>query len=61
MLTFFDCLCIISLKEGRNLGVSGGKSIIDAASNPVEIDAISYECTKESNLFAMGKKMISMI
>jgi len=40
--------------EGRNLGVSGGKSIIDAASNPVEIDAISYECTKESNLFAMG-------
>lgn len=39
---------------GRHLGVNGGKKIIDAASNPVEIDAISYECTKESNLFAMG-------
>lgn len=39
--------------EGRHLGGKGGK-MIDAASNPVEIDAISYECTKEPNLFAMG-------
>jgi len=40
--------------EGRHLGVKGEKMIIDAASNPVEIDAFSYECTKEPNLFAMG-------
>jgi len=40
--------------EGRHLGVSGKEAVIDSASNPVEIDAISYECIKETNLFAMG-------
>jgi len=40
--------------EGRHLGVSGKEAVIDSASNPVEIDAISYECIKEADLFAMG-------
>ena len=41
-------------QEGRHLGVSGKEAVIDSASNPVEIDAFSYECIKETNLFAMG-------
>jgi len=40
--------------EGRHLGVSERDVAIDATSNPVEIDAYSYESTKENNLFAMG-------
>jgi len=40
--------------EGRHLGVSAKGAVIDAASNPVEIDAYSYECIKENHLFAMG-------
>ena len=42
-------------QEGRHLGVSERDVAIDATSNPVEIDAYSYESTKENNLFAMGE------
>ena len=37
------------------MGVSERDVAIDATSNPVEIDAYSYESTKENNLFAMGE------
>lgn len=40
--------------EGRNLGTSEKDEIIDSSKNPVEIDTITYESTKETNLFAMG-------
>ena len=35
--------------------MSAKGAVIDAASNPVEIDAYSYECIKENHLFAMGR------
>jgi len=36
------------------LGVSDADVVIDSSANPVQIDVFSYECIKESNLFAMG-------